>query len=138
MGRTVLSQLKLRRTAPPPRSLCFFPGSGMLATIQGDHDTAAADPSQSSAFHGAGTEGTGQSRSFCPDVAHIREVHTTWHRWVAQTRVGGQTWRMCSDWGEEEGSLPLSTLSEAPLTGLLRLWKFFWEAGRPCQLSVCL
>lgn len=109
----------------------------MLATIQGDQDTAAADPSQSSLLHGAGTEGTGRSHSFCPDVAHIREVHTTRHWWVAQTRVGDQTQRMCSDWGKGS-SLPLSTVSEVPLTGLLRLWKLFWEAGSFAQLYVFL
>jgi hypothetical protein len=74
----------------------------MLAAIQGDQDTVAADPSQSPVLHGAGTEGTGQSRSFCPDAAHIREVHTTRHRWVTQTRMGGQTRGMCSDWGMGE------------------------------------
>lgn len=64
----------------------------MLAAIQGDQDTATADPNQSPVLHGAGTEGTGQSHSFCPDAAHIREVHTTRHRWVMQTQMGGQTW----------------------------------------------
>lgn len=115
----------------------------MLATIQGDQDTAAADPSQSSVLHGAGTEGTGQSCSFCPDVAHIREVHTTRHWWVAQTQMGGQTRRTYSDWGEgrRRGRLLASvTGSGAPLTGLLRLWKLFSEAALPtaCLSVTCL
>lgn len=76
----------------------------MLATIQGDNDTAAADPSHSPVLHGAGAEGTRQSCPLCPDVAHICGVHATWHRWVAQTRMGGQAWRMCSDL--EGGGVP--------------------------------
>lgn len=65
----------------------FFLGTGMLEPIQSDKDTVAADPSQSSVLHGTGPEGTGQSRPFCPDVAHICGVHAKWHRWVAQTRM---------------------------------------------------
>lgn len=35
----------------------------------------------------------------------------------------------CAPTGEWGSSSPLSTVSEAPLTGPLRLWKLSWEAG---------
>lgn len=72
----------------------------MLATVQSDQDTAAADPSWSSVRHGAVTEGTGQSCPFCPDVAHLCGVHTTWHRWVAQTRMVARHRECVLIWGK--------------------------------------
>lgn len=79
---------------------CFFLGTGMLEPIQSDKDTVAADPSQSSVLHGTGPEGTGQSRPFCPDVAHIYGVHAKWHWWVAQTRMVARHGECVLVWGK--------------------------------------
>lgn len=62
----------------------------MSTAIQGDGDTAPADPSQPPVLYGARTGGAGQPCLFCPDAAHIRGVYPTWHWWVAYTKIGGQ------------------------------------------------